>query len=376
VPGGDDGQLVLRYGDWRRTQTTSAVNLMRRGAPEDLFNGQIVILGVTSAGVADVTGTPRAQAVSGLFIQAQAVDSILRGSGLSRPAWAPALEWSLALMGVLSAWLGVPRAPMLAVIGAAAASIAATLAGSALAFSRELLIDPIPMTVPGAATATAMLMLLVIEGRRAQVRLQADIEEERRLAERRQNLLINELNHRVKNTLATVQGMAMQTMRPHRDAEEALDAFVERLVALSAAHNLLNDVHWGSADLGAIVRTVTAPYDEPPGMRFRVDGPPVPMKATHALAFALALQELASNALKFGALSTTTGRVRIAWRAIDGGRIEFRWVETGGPPLQGSVGGGFGTRVLRQGLARDLGGQVRLMPRPTGLTCEIVFKPD
>jgi two-component sensor histidine kinase/CHASE2 domain-containing sensor protein len=376
VPGGEDGQLVLRYGDWRRTQTTSAINLMRKGAPQDLFKGQIVILGVTSAGVADVTGTPRAQAVSGIFIQAQAVDSILRGSGLSRPAWAPALEWSLALAGVLCAWLGVPRSPMLAVIGAAAASAAAALTGSALAFSRDLLVDPIPMTVPGAATATAMLMLLVIEGRRAQVRLQADLEEERRLAERRQDLLINELNHRVKNTLATVQGMAMQTMRPHRDAEEARDAFVERLMALSAAHNLLNDVHWGSADLGAIVRTVTAPYDEPPGMRFRIDGPPVPMKATHALAFALALQELASNALKFGALSTATGRVRIAWRAIDGGRIEFRWVETGGPPLQGSVSGGFGTRVVRQGLARDLGGQVRLMPRPTGITCEIVFQPD
>ena len=307
VPGGEDGQLVLRYGDWRRTQTTSAVNLMRQGAPADLFKGQIVILGVTSAGVADVTGTPRAQAVSGIFIQAQAVDAILRGSGLSRPAWAPALEWILALAGVLCAWLGVPRAPMLAVIGAALAAAAAALAGSALAFSRDLLVDPIPMTVPGAATATAMLMLLVIEGRRAQVRLQADLEEERRLAERRQEMLINELNHRVKNTLATVQGMALQTMRPSRDAEEARDAFVERLMALSAAHNLLNDVHWGSADLGAIVRTVSAPYDEPPGLRFRIDGPPVPMQATHALAFALALQELASNALKFGALSTATG---------------------------------------------------------------------
>jgi two-component sensor histidine kinase len=88
------------------------------------------------------------------------------------------------------------------------------------------------------------------------------------------------------------------------------------------------------------------------------------------------LQELGSNALKFGALSTATGRIRVAWRAIDGGRIEFRWVETGGPPVQGPVGGGFGTRLVRQGLARDLGGQVRLMPRPTGLTCEIVFKPE
>jgi two-component sensor histidine kinase len=125
-----------------------------------------------------------------------------------------------------------------------------------------------------------------------------------------------------------------------------------------------------------VVRTVVAPYDDLPGVRFRIDGPPVPMKASHALAFALALQELGSNALKFGALSTATGRVRIGWRAIDGGRIEFRWVETGGPAVEGAVGGGFGTRLLRQGLARDLGGQVRLMPRPTGLTCEIVFAPD
>jgi adenylate cyclase len=375
VPGGRDAQLTLRFGDWRRTQTTSAINLMRQGAPTDLFKGQVVILGVTSAGVADVVGTPRTRAVSGIFVQAQAVDAILRGAGLARPDWAPPVEWGLALLGVLAAWLGVPRAPMLVVIGAAMAVTGAAAGASALAFSRDLLVDPIPMFAPGLATVVAMLALLVIEGRRAESRLKAAFEDERELAERRQGALINELNHRVKNTLATVQGMAMQTIRPDRDAEEARDAFVERLMALSAAHNLLNEVHWDRAELGAIARTVTAPYDEPPGMRFRIEGPPVPMTATHALAFALALQELASNALKFGALSTPAGRVRIAWRAIDGDRIEFRWVETGGPAVSGSVSGGFGTRVIRQGLARDLDGQVRLMPRPTGLTCEIVFRP-
>lgn len=375
VPGGRDAQLALRFGEWRRTQTTSAVNLMRQGAPADLFKGQVVILGVTSAGVADVVGTPRARAVSGVFVQAQAVDAILRGSGLARPGWAPPVEWSLALLGVLAAWLGVPRTPMLGVIGAALAAAAASVGASALAFSRDLLVDPFPMFAPGLATVVAMLALLVIEGRRAEARLKAAFEGERQLAERRQGALINELNHRVKNTLATVQGMAMQTIRPDRDAEQARDAFVERLMALSAAHNLLNEVHWDRAELGAIVRTITAPYDDPPGMRFRIDGPPAPMTATHALAFALALQELTSNALKFGALSTATGRVRIAWRAIDGDRIEFRWVETGGPAVQGALGGGFGTRLIRQGLARDLDGQVRLMPRPTGLTCEIVFRP-
>lgn len=375
VPGGRDAQLTLRFGDWRRTQTTSAVNLMRQGAPADLFKGQVVILGVTSAGVADVVGTPRARAVSGIFVQAQAVDAILRGAGLARPGWAPPIEWGLALLGVLAAWLGVPRAPMLVVIGSALAVTVAATGASALAFSRDLLVDPFPMVAPGLATVVAMLALLVIEGRRAESRLKAAFEDERQLAERRQSALINELNHRVKNTLATVQGMAMQTIRPDRDAEEARDAFVERLMALSAAHNLLNEVHWDRAELGDVARTVTAPYDEPPGTRFRIEGPPVPMTATHALAFALALQELASNALKFGALSTAAGRVRIAWRAIDGDRIEFRWVETGGPAVSGSVSGGFGTRVIRQGLARDLDGQVRLMPRPTGLTCEIVFRP-
>ncbi|HEY0648491.1 CHASE2 domain-containing protein [Phenylobacterium sp.] len=377
VPSGPDGQLVLRFGDWRETPTTSAVNLMRQGMPADLFKGQIVIVGVTSAGIADVAGTPRARAVSGVFVQAQAVDAILRGSGLTRPVWAPILEWSLAVAGVLTAWLGVPRALMRTVIAAALLLAAAALAGSALAFSGDLLVDPIPMIAPGAATAAAMLVLLVIEGRRAEARLEAALEGERRIAERRQTQLVNELNHRVKNTLATVQSMAVQTMRPHRTPEEARDAFVERLMALNAAHNLLNEVHWGAADLGTIVRTVVAPYDDIPGARFRIDGPPVPMQASHALAFALALQELGSNALKFGALSTPTGRIRISWRAIDGGRIEFRWVETGGPALaEATVGGGFGTRLIRQGLARDLGGEVRLMPRPTGLTCEIVFRPD
>jgi len=373
IPATPDGQLLLRFGDWRRTQTTSAVNLLRRGLPKDLFKDQIVIIGLTAAGASDVTGTPRARAVSGVFVQAQAVDSILRGAGLRRPGWAAPAEWGLGLVLVLFAWRAVPRLPMMSVAAIAVAATLAAFAGSAFAFQHNRLVDPFPMLAPAAAAAAAMIALLFVEGRRLQARLRAALEDERRRADEHQRLLINELNHRVKNTLATVQSMAGQSFRAGRSPAEAREAFVSRLIALSTAQNLLTAERWESADLADVVRMAVAPFEDPPGARFTISGPRTRLGAQHALAIAMALHELGVNAVKFGALSVAEGRVRISWLRIANGQVLFVWEEAGGPVVEPPARTGFGTRLIRDGLARELGGKVRIDHRPAGLRCEIVF---
>jgi two-component sensor histidine kinase/CHASE2 domain-containing sensor protein len=343
-----DGQLILRFGDWRRIQTTSAVNLLRRGMPKDLFKGQIVLVGLTSAGSTGIASTPRAGAIPGVFIQAQAVDGILRGAGLYRPGWARPTEWILGLL----------------LAAVACAELAAAFGGGALAFQHNQIIDPFPVLAPAAATAATMFVLLFVEGRRLQARLQATLEQERREAAEHQLLLINELNHRVKNTLATVQSIAGQSFRPDRSLIEAHETFISRLIALSSAQNLLTAEGWEGADLFDIVRMAVAPFEEPPLARFRISGAGARLEAQHALAIAMALHELCVNAVKFGALSQVGGQIGITWKRVDG-EVRFVWQEKGGPLVQPPVRKGFGTRLIQDALARELGGQVRIEHRPT-----------
>ena len=373
IPATPDGRLLLRFGDWRRTPTTSAVNLLRQGLPGDLFKGQIVLVGVTAAGVSDVASTPRAEAVSGVFVQAQAVEAILRGAGLRRPGWAFPVEWGVGLMLALAAWQAVRRLPMAVVVAAGAIATLAAFGASAFAFGRNQLLDPFPMLAPGAGAAAAMVALLFVEGRRLQARLRAALAEERRRADEHQQLLINELNHRVKNTLATVQSIAGQSFRSGRSPAEAQEAFVSRLIALSTAQNLLTAEQWEGADLADVVRMATAPFDDPPDTRFAISGPRTRLEAQHALAIAMALHELAVNAAKFGALSMPGGRVRISWRRDADGDVRFLWQESGGPMVEPPVRKGFGTRLIQDGLARELGGTVRIDHRRDGLRCEIDF---
>jgi len=199
---------------------------------------------------------------------------------------------------------------------------------------------------------------------------------ERRRAEEHQRLLMNELNHRVKNTLATVQSMGAQTLRTGRNLTEAREAFVSRLMALSAAHNLLTAERWGSADLEDVVRMAVAAFDEPLGTRVSVEGPGLRLKAPHALGLAMALHELCSNAVKYGALSVDDGRVRIRWTLEPTGLIRFVWQEEGGPPVLPPVRRGFGSRLIEEGLARELNGEVRMDYLPEGLRCELSFHLD
>jgi two-component sensor histidine kinase len=190
---------------------------------------------------------------------------------------------------------------------------------------------------------------------------------EQKLAEERQRLLINELNHRVKNTLATVQAIAFQTLKGDVPLIEARSRFEARLLALSQAHNLLTEQNWEGTSLGRVVAGTTA-YLGGEGQRFVVSGEPLFLAPRAALALSLALHELTTNAFKYGALSTAEGTVAINWQ-LRGGMLELDWKETGGPAVAEPQRRGFGSRLIERGLEADLGGRAEMMFEPDGLRC-------
>jgi PAS domain S-box-containing protein len=191
---------------------------------------------------------------------------------------------------------------------------------------------------------------------------------ERKAAERHERLLLNELNHRVKNTLATVQGLARQSFRSTEIERAAREAFDGRLSALSAAHNVLTQLNWEAAPIGQIVDVAMGPHRDEG--RILTDGPRVDLAPRAAVALSLAIHELSTNALKYGALSRPEGRIEIRWTA-EGGRLRIVWRERFGPTVTPPTRRGFGSRLLERGLAEELGGTVRLDFAPDGLTCEV-----
>jgi PAS domain S-box-containing protein len=193
---------------------------------------------------------------------------------------------------------------------------------------------------------------------------------DRRVAEKRQRMLINELNHRVKNTLATVQSIAAQTLRSAPDLPSAREAFEARLVALAAAHDLLTAQSWHGARLSDVVATALAPFETTQRPQISRAGPPVWVGAQRALALSLALYELATNAAKYGALSLPEGKVTIRW-TMSADELILSWLEEGGPPVKLPARSGFGTRLLQRSLARELQGEVSLAYAPGGIRCEI-----
>lgn len=193
-------------------------------------------------------------------------------------------------------------------------------------------------------------------------------------AEERRALLINELNHRVKNTLATVQSFAAQTLRSAKTIPEAREAFEARLLALAKAHNILTDELWEGADLRDVVAEATAAYRDgaaPP--RFHIEGPNVRLQPKAVLALSMALHELATNAVKYGALSNGTGGVEISWDVDRNNpqRFHFRWTEKDGRPVPAPRRRGFGSRLVEQGLPQDLAGAARLCFAREGLVYTI-----
>jgi PAS domain S-box-containing protein len=197
---------------------------------------------------------------------------------------------------------------------------------------------------------------------------------ERKKAEEHRELLIHELNHRVKNTLATVQSIASQTLRNADTLTGARPALEERLFALSRVHDVLTRESWESAGLTEIVSQALAPYRHDRENRLSMGGPHVRLSPRMALSIALALQELATNAVKYGALSNATGEVHIEWsvRQDEGGpRLHLAWTESGGPLVEPPKHRGFGTRLIERSLAQDLNGQVEFRFVPTGVVCTV-----
>ena len=190
---------------------------------------------------------------------------------------------------------------------------------------------------------------------------------DRKAAELHQRLLNNELNHRVKNTLAIVQAIAWQSFRGAPAASR--EAFEGRLAALSAAHDVLTRQNWEAARIDQIIAMATAPH-HPDGDRFLAAGPTLDLAPKTAVALGLAIHELATNAVKHGALSGPAGRVDVCW-TTDGGRLRLTWSERDGPPVTQPAQRGFGMRMLEQGLAEELRGAVRLDFRPDGLVCRV-----
>jgi PAS domain S-box-containing protein len=187
-------------------------------------------------------------------------------------------------------------------------------------------------------------------------------------AEAHQRLLINELNHRVKNTLAIVQSIASQTFRGAA-ADGARQTFEGRLAALSAAHNVLTDRSWAPVSMCKIVEDAVAPHSGCAG-RFAIAGPDVDLPPKAAVSLALTVHELSTNAVKYGALSVPGGRVEIGWTA-DGGRLRFVWRESGGPEVAEPSRRGFGTRMIERGLAAELDGTAAIEFRREGVVCTI-----
>ncbi len=205
------------------------------------------------------------------------------------------------------------------------------------------------------------------------IRVTRDITERKR-AEEHQRLLLNELNHRVKNTLTTVQSIVFQTLRNAPSPEDAQTALSSRLIALSKAHDVLTRESWEAAGLHQIVSEAMEPFRAQGENRIQVAGVEVRLPSSMALAIAMALQELATNAVKYGALSNESGKVGLRWsldRTNSPADLHLRWEESGGPPVRPPSRRGFGTRLIERSLAGDLQGQARIEFDPAGLVCTI-----
>ena len=187
--------------------------------------------------------------------------------------------------------------------------------------------------------------------------------------EARQNLLMQELAHRVKNTLAMVQAVATQTLRNAVSLEAAGEALGARLIALAQAHDVLIQGSWSSTDLRSLVAGAVKLHGDGAPDRFRVQGPDIILGARPGLTLGLMLHELGTNAAKYGALTTPNGHVEIAWDITRSGATEhlhFRWEEVGGPPVTAPTRTGFGTRLIERSLTHSFDGTVSLTYPSTG----------
>src|ERR1700730_376398 len=190
-------------------------------------------------------------------------------------------------------------------------------------------------------------------------------------AERQRTILVNELNHRVKNTLATVQAIAAQTLRSANVDPSVQETFESRLVALSNAHSILTEESWETAEIHAVMARTLEPHAGPE--RLTLHGPSIKLSPKAALAIAMGMHELATNAVKYGALSNGTGQVAVTWR-VDGpkpGTLHLQWKERGGPIVTPPSRKGFGSRLIERNLVHDLNGKAKIDYQLEGFVCTI-----
>ena len=194
--------------------------------------------------------------------------------------------------------------------------------------------------------------------------------------EEHQRILINELNHRVKNTLAVVQGLAKQSFRSE-PGSTGIDAFSNRLAALASAHNLLTERSWEAADLESIVIGSLAATVGSDSSRYSLTGPKVVLAPQIAVTLSMVVHELCTNALKYGALSEPAGFVEITWQTqpaeTEGTLLIFEWSEHDGPVVVEPQTGGFGSRLVKRGLGSP-DSRTTLEYRASGLYCRIEGK--
>lgn len=191
-------------------------------------------------------------------------------------------------------------------------------------------------------------------------------------------MLIDELNHRVKNTLATVQSIVWQALRNSSDIDVIRDSIESRLFALSRSHDLLTRENWEGAGLFDLVKAALEPFGigNGPSEHFIITGGNIRVSPKVALALGIAFHELATNAVKYGAFSNKAGSVQISWTiepSPEGDRLHLRWQEKDGPPVAPPSRKGFGSRVIERGLAHELEGTVNLDYRTAGIVCTINF---
>lgn len=194
---------------------------------------------------------------------------------------------------------------------------------------------------------------------------------ERKRAHEQQRLLVNEMKHRIKNTLATVQAIAIQTFQ--RSNPEEREAFASRLLALSSVHDLLTREQWDRTSLHELLTGALKPFLENYRERFAIDGCPALVEANDALLLTMAIHELATNAIKYGALSNGRGRVHVTWHiedAPDGTHIKLCWRERDGPEIGSPTRQGFGSRLIEHALRRGPG-KGRFEFTPEGLVCSL-----
>ena len=200
-------------------------------------------------------------------------------------------------------------------------------------------------------------------------RKQAEAEQKRH--EDQLKLMINELNHRVKNTLATVQSMASQTLRGESDPKVAYEKLSARLLGLSQAHDVLTRERWHGADLHELIERALRPFVSADSDRVVLRGPRVRLPPEGALSMAMMFHELATNAVKYGAFSVESGRVELGWTLGEDRVLDLVWKEIDGPPVSQPTRIGFGSRLIERGLRSELKGEASLTYAPGGLVCSM-----